>query len=397
MTIIGIGGVLNDAAVAVVRDGKLLAAIEQLKLTRAARLGELPLAAMNEALRMAGAKLAQVDCVALVRPLGSGRDESLYLALRSLLPNAHILLVDHHTAHAASAYFASPFENATVLTLDRGGDLRCGALWRGTANELRVEKELYFADSLGDLYGRVTALVGFDAAADEHKVQWLGAAGSDKLVSLFGAIIGSGMDGAWPRIDRSYFDGHRPERGGFSAKFYAALGLSDGTEIPAAMRADVARGMQGALEQAVIEMAGTGENLALAGGLALNTLLVAALERSGRWKNVFVQPAAGNAGTSIGAALYAWHGGAWPGHAAQTKRVDLGGLLLGPSYTPEETKPVLDAWAHGVWPARDRQSQYSRVAAEPLFHGEFEPVHQAPRRLPQVCGIGAGRTCQPIL
>ena len=333
MTILGIGGVLNDAAVAVVRDGKLVAAIEQLKLTRASKLGELPLAAMNEALRIAGVTFAEVDCVALVRPLGRGADTDLYLALRALLPNAHVLLVDHHTAHAASAFYASPFERATVLTLDRGGDLRCGALWRGEGGDLRVQKELYFADSLGDLYGRVTALLGFEPNADEHKVQWLSASGSDRLVPLFQSIIGS----AWPRVDRSFFDGHRPAQGGFSSRFYEALGLADGAEIPAGMRADVARGIQGALEHIVIEMGGTGENLALAGGLALNVLLVAALERSGRWKNVFVQPAAGNSGTSIGAALYSWHG-----HHGQTKRVDLGGLLLGPVYTAEETKQVLE-------------------------------------------------------
>jgi carbamoyltransferase len=338
MTILGIGGILNDAAVAVVRDGKLVAAIEQLKLTRLSRPGELPLAALHSALAMAGVKLDQVDCVALVRPLGIGREDAgpgtdLHLALRALLPKAHVILVDHHTAHAASAFYASPFEKATVLTLDRGGDLRCGALWRGAGTELRVENELYFADSLGDLYGRVTALLGFDASSEEHKVQWLSASGTDKLVPLFRAIIGEG----WPRVDRSFFDGHRPARGGFSSRFYEAVGLSDGAPIPAQMRADVARGMQGALEQTVIDMAGTGENLALAGGLALNVLLVAALERSGRWKNVFVQPAAGNSGTSIGAALHAWHN-----HHNQTARVELGGLLLGPAFSPEETKQVLE-------------------------------------------------------
>src|ERR1044072_5541344 len=152
MTILGIGGALNEAAVGVVRDGKLVAAVEQQKLRRLARQGELPLAAIDEALRIAGATFEDVECAALARPFGSGVDTELHLALRALLPNAHVILVDHHTAHAASAFYASPFQEATVLTLDRGGDLRCGALWSAVGNELRVEKELYFADSLGDLY-----------------------------------------------------------------------------------------------------------------------------------------------------------------------------------------------------------------------------------------------------
>jgi carbamoyltransferase len=103
------------------------------------------------------------------------------------------------------------------------------------------------------------------------------------------------------------------------------------------MRPSVAAGLQRAVEQTVVEMAGSGENLCLAGGLALNVLLVAALERCGRWKNVFVQPAAGNAGTALGAVLHAWH------HTCgQTKRVLFRDLCLGPSFTAEQTKQVLE-------------------------------------------------------
>src|SRR5262249_3318432 len=156
--------------------------------------------------------------------------------------------------------------------------------------------------SLGDLYGRVTELLGFRANAEEHKVQWLSTAGNPaEFMALFGELLASRE---WPRLDRSYFDSDRVSQGGFSAKFYHRLGLDDGAAIPAAMRAPIAAALQGAIERTVLCMAGTSKNLCLAGGLGFNALLVNALEQQ---KNVFVQPAAGNAGTAIGAVLHAWH------------------------------------------------------------------------------------------
>jgi carbamoyltransferase len=93
--------------------------------------------------------------------------------LRARFPNSRIVVVEHHTAHAASAYYPSPFEEATVLTLDRAGDFRCGTRWHAAGTQLSLERELYYPDSLGDLYGRVTELLGFRANLEEHKVQWL--------------------------------------------------------------------------------------------------------------------------------------------------------------------------------------------------------------------------------
>ena len=82
-------------------------------------------------------------------------------------------MVEHHLAHAASAYYPSPFDEATVLTLDRGGDFRCGSRWHARGTQMSLEHEQYLPDSIGDLYGRVTELLGFEANVDEHKVQWL--------------------------------------------------------------------------------------------------------------------------------------------------------------------------------------------------------------------------------
>jgi carbamoyltransferase len=337
MTILGIGGLLNDAACAILKDGRLVAAVEQKKLARRFHPGELPDASIAACLRMARTRAEQVDFVAIVRPFATGPESGLHLELRATFPNSQIVLVEHHAAHAASAFYASSFEEATVLTLDRGGDFRCGARWRTRENQLILERELYYPDSLGDLYGRLTELLGFEANADEHKVQWLSAtAADDRYDDLFLEIL-SLKDGGWPQIDRSFFHGELRSRGGFSARFYQRLGLAEDAEIPKAMQPALAAGLQRAIERTVQEMAGSGDNLCLGGGLALNALLVAALERCARWKNVFVQPAAGNAGAALGAAFYTWH------HTCgQHKRLGIADLCLGPSFSREDIKQVLE-------------------------------------------------------
>ncbi len=239
-----------------------------------------------------------MNCVALVRPFA----QQIHLTLRAQFPNAQMLMVEHHAAHAASAYYPSPFEEATVLTLDRDGDFRSAARWHASGNQLHLEKDLYYPDSLGDLYSRVTELLGFSAGSDEHKVQWLSAADSgEQFLPLFEELLGSGD---WPCINRSFFDSDRLSQGGFSEKFYSRLGLDDGAEIPEQLRAPLAAGLQHAIENVVLRMAGPAENLCVAGGLGMNALLISALEES---KQVFVQPAAGNAGTALGAVFYAWN------------------------------------------------------------------------------------------
>ncbi len=327
MIILGLGGLQGGGAAALLKDGTIEAAIEESKISRAARTG-VPEAAVAECLRLAGVSREAVDCVAVVRPV----DPSLHFSLRELFPAAEVAVVEHHLAHAASAFFASPFENATVLTLDHTGDFCCGARWLGQGNQLQLEKEWQYPDSLAWLYSAVTELLGFQARADEHKVQWLSASGDDRFVGLFHEIAA-----ASGRLDTSYFDGHRSASGGFSAKFFERLGLSDGAAIPADLAPAIAHGLQRAVEDAVLAMAGKGENLCLAGGLFYNALLVEFLERSARWKNVFVQPAAGNSGTALGGAFHVWHQ-----RQRQTKRVGPNSMLLGPSYGREEIKKVLE-------------------------------------------------------
>ncbi len=180
MKILGIGGIGGDAASVVLSDGVITAAIEESKLSRGHRHGGLPMSSIAECLRLSNLTPNQIDYVALVRPRAA--EARMHLTIRDYFPCSRLTLVEHHSAHAASAFFASPFSEATVLTLDRAGDLRCGARWHGEGKHLTLESEFFYPDSLGDLYGRVTELLGFRARSDEHKVQWMGASGDDRFV-----------------------------------------------------------------------------------------------------------------------------------------------------------------------------------------------------------------------
>jgi carbamoyltransferase len=333
MVILGLGGLLSDAACALLKDGVIVAAIEESTLLRAVRPGEIPQASIDECLRIARISPDQVNYVALVRPFSSGPETQTHLKLRGQFPHADIGILEHHLGHAAAAYYASPFDNATVLTLDHAGDFRCGALWRASGSRLEIEREWYYPDSLGRLYGAVTELLGFHSQSDEHKVQWLSTFGDDRFIGLFREIVAAG-----PTLDASYFDAARTTHGGFSAKLFEKLGLPDGAKIPETMASSVAYGLQKVVEETVAVMAGEGENLCLGGGLFLNALLVESLERSGKWKNVFVQGASGNAGSAIGAAFHAWHLRSGQPHRAGTSST----LFLGPEYSQEDIKRVLE-------------------------------------------------------
>jgi carbamoyltransferase len=328
MIILGLGGIPNNPACAVLKDGDLLAAVEEKKIARNVKSSGLPEHATAMALELAGVSAPQVNCIALVRPFS----HDTHLTLRSQFPCAQIVMVEHHAAHAASAYYPSGFDQATILTLDRDGDFRSAARWKASGNRIELERDLYYPDSLGDLYGRVTELLGFAAESDEHKVQWLSTADDGaSYLPLFEEILGNSE---WPAIDRSYFDADRLSQGGFSEKFYRHLGVADGEDIPEKLKAPLAAGLQRAVERAVLRMAGTGSRLCIAGGLALNALLISSLEAS---KEVFVQPAAGNTGTALGAVFYVWNS-----VCGQTRRASLNDLCLGPGYASEEIKRVIE-------------------------------------------------------
>lgn len=332
--LVGLGGLLSDPAVCVIKDGQIAAAVEQAKVSRQERLGTFPDEAFTVALETARVDPGKVGCVAIARPFAYGAESVAQLALRARFPQSEVVVVEHHHAHAASAYYASGFDEGAVLSIDRAGDFRSAVLFRAHDNELTPVREMYFPDSLGDLYNRVTALLGFEPRADEHKIQWLSASGEPTYIDVFRHILHATGPG-WPKMDRGYFDSDRIMDGGFSAKFYQETGLAAKEPLAPKVKADLASSVQTAVEEAVIATISAAESVSIAGGLALNALLIRALEQ--RFKNVFVQPVAGNAGTSLGAALYAWHN-----FYRETERVPFETLCLGPEYSAQQIKKVLE-------------------------------------------------------
>lgn len=332
--IAGLGGLLSDPACCVIKDGHLVSAIEQSKITRRERFEPFPDDTFQAALHTAQVEPEQVDCIAVSRAFSRVAESDMLLALRSRFPHSEVVVVEHHAAHAASAYFASGFADAAVLSIDRAGDYRSAVLYQANGRQLNTVRELYFPDSLGDVFNRVTELVGYQSRSDEHKVQWLSTTAEPAYTSVFLRLLNGG-EAAWPRIDRAYLDLTRHSRGGFSDKFFDSLGISATAPIPASMQATIAASVQQAVNETVARMIGSAERVCIAGGLGLNALLIAHLEQ--QFPQVFVQPAAGNAGTAIGAALHAWHL-----FYGQEARIPFDTLCLGPEFPAEEIKRVIE-------------------------------------------------------
>jgi carbamoyltransferase len=325
---------LSDPACCVLKGGHLAAAVEQAKVSRQDRAGSFPDEAFALALEAGGVKAEEIEAVAVARPFALGAESAAQIDLRTRFPRSEIVVVEHHLAHAASAFYASGMDNAAVLSVDRAGDFRSGALFNGHQSHLLPVREMYFPDSFGDLFNRVTEMLGYEPRADEHKVQWLSASGTPAYLDVFRKILHTG--GAnWPRLERGYFDADHATRGGFSEKFYGETGIDRTQPLSQQTKADVASSLQSAVEEAVCAILEPAQNVCVAGGLALNALLIHALES--KFARVFVQPVAGNAGTALGAALHAWHN-----FYGETARVPFETLCLGPSYTAAQIKGVLE-------------------------------------------------------
>jgi carbamoyltransferase len=349
--ILGISGGDHDAAAAILKGGDLAAAVEEEKLVRVRRMRGLPVQAMRYCLEAAQLRPEQIDYVALARPLDQGPEEreagSSWIPkhLKQSFPASKIVAFDHHLCHAAAAYFPSPFEQAGVLTLDGKGDMKTGSLSLARGNALELLEESHFPDSLGNLFSRVAELAGFTASGDEHKLQWLSTWGKPAYAPVFRRLVHRDSDSLL-NVDQSYFQARHTDRGGFAEKFYDAVGYNPAQPMTDEFQADLAASMQQVLEETVENICRQLlsrrqgekiENLCLGGGVALNALLVEKLETSGLFAGVFVQPAAGNAGNALGAALYCAHS-----LCGLPRRFRLEHLYYGPQYSVSNIKDVLE-------------------------------------------------------
>ena len=399
MIVLGISGLYHDAAAALVIDGELVAAAEEERFSRIKHDGSVPWRAARSCLAAAGVDITAVDHVAYYEDPAAKHDRQLSMlagepswdvsaelaerldpgrprqALRAGLGyDGPVTFVPHHLSHAASAYYFSGFREAAVLVLDAVGEWTTASCGAASPREgLRLREVDRFPHSLGLFYSTVTGYLGFEVNDGEYKTMGLAPYGRPVLVDELRELIRSDDDGrvtldmdyfAFPSLQRMWSDRlpallGRPSRA-------AADPLSD-------WHADVARSAQVVLEDIVVRKARhaartTGaRHLCLAGGVALNCVAIAAIRDSGLFEDLFVQPAAGDAGGALGA-------------AAQVT-VELGGVMpvrrltdvrLGPEFsTARDIVPMLDDAGIAYRDCRDRFDDLLDEVAGRLAAGEI--------------------------
>lgn len=336
--VLGINCFSHDTAACLLVDGEVVALGEEERFNRDRHTAALPDQAVQFCLDRAGIDVSDLDAVAFAHHVpvdfARGAIDALkraapkrlaaqaYTDARLLMKERHfrrrwryrgpVLHVGHHQAHAASAFFAGPFDEAAVLTLDRGGDFLSTTLNVGRGNRLLTLAEVGNPHSLGEVYTAVTWYLGFHPNGDEGKVMGLAPYGTDRLVKEFRDLVHFRPDGLF-RVNLRWF-GYQREGRPVSPRFVARYGPRRAPESEiTSEHQDIAYAVQDLVEEAALHVARglqqtTGaRRLCLAGGVALNSVMNTRLLREAGFDEVFVQPAASDAGNAMGAALWAWH------------------------------------------------------------------------------------------
>jgi carbamoyltransferase len=406
MKILGISAYYHDAAAALIDDGEIVAAAQEERFTRVKHDSGFPTHAVGFCLEYAGLQSRDLDYVAFYdKPfIKFERLLETYLAFaprgfrsfRQALPiwikeklfqksllvkqlcaaldpdvdwTGKLLFSEHHLSHAASAFYPSPFERAAVLTMDGVGEWSTTSLAHGNGNKLEVLQEIHFPHSLGLLYSAFTYYTGFKVNSGEYKVMGLAPYGAPRYVDVIKEhLIDIKDDGSF-RLNLDYFDyctGLRMTNGRFDALFGGPPRKPEDRLGQREM--DLAASVQAITEEVVLKLAAgvakeTGEhNLCLAGGVALNCVANGKLLRQKTFDRIWVQPAAGDAGGAVGAALGACH--LFKG--APRRRLNPGGdgmkgSYLGPAYDDAEIQRRLSA-AGAVLEMLDEESVIDRCA-----------------------------------
>jgi carbamoyltransferase len=386
LRILGISAFYHDSAAALIDDGQVIAAAQEERFTRKKQDSGFPVHAMEYCLAEGGAELSDIDFIAFYdkpflkferlletyvayAPKGF---ESFRMAMplwlkeklfqKSLLRNKlkthapsynwdnRLLFAEHHQSHAASAFYPSPFESAAILTMDGVGEWATTSLGLGKGSSVEMVREIHFPHSLGLLYSAFTYYTGFRVNSGEYKVMGLAPYGEPKYSKLImDNVIDVKEDGSF-RLDLSYFDfctGLRMTNEKFDDLFGAPA--RDPETLLTQREMDIAASIQDVTEEVVVRLGRsiareTGEkNLCLAGGVALNCVANGKLLRDGSFDKIWIQPAAGDAGGALGAALVAYHH--FQGQERKLNGVMDGmkGSYLGPEFAQDDIEARLTA------------------------------------------------------
>ena len=381
MRVLGISAFYHDSAAALIEDGQILSAAQEERFTRIKNDARFPRLAIEFCLGQSGLSLSEVDYIAFYdKPfLKFERLLETYLAfaprgfksfrtampiwlreklfqkrmLRRVLAELNggielgdrLLFAEHHQSHAASAFFASPFKQAVILTLDGVGEWATTSASIGNGNRLEMIKEMHFPHSLGLLYSAFTHHAGFKVNSGEYKLMGLAPYGSPRYRDLIlSNLIDLKPDGSF-RLDLSYFDycvGLRMTNAKFDQLFG---GPARRPESPITQHdMDLAASIQSVTEEVILSLtralaAETGcRNLCLAGGVALNCVANGKVWRERRFENIWIQPAAGDAGGALGAALATYHQ-----FLNQPRRIKGQDLMLGSYLGPSFSQPEIES------------------------------------------------------
>jgi carbamoyltransferase len=394
--IIGISAHFHDAACCLLRDGKLVAAVQEERFSRVKHDPTIPRAAFAYCLKQGGISIADVDCVAYYEDPVAKLDRQLWMGLPqlpSMAPEAlfrldparaereirellgfegDIQLVPHHLSHAASSFFFSGFDDAAILVVDAVGEWATTSLGRGAGSSLEILDEVRFPDSLGLLYSTITSYLGFEVNDAEYKVMGLAPYGQPLHLDKLMRLVELRPDGKF-RLNLEYFDFMGGSRM-YSEALCELLGApprAAESEIPQFAK-DVARSLQVLLEKLLLQLATQlhrvvpSKNLCMAGGVALNCVANAAVLRDGPFDRLFVQPAAGDAGGALGAAAIA--------HVTRSgQRPEIGRLedvYLGPRYRANEVAALLEATPLSFDDFRGRERELLSTVADRLVDGK---------------------------
>nr|WP_249209179.1 carbamoyltransferase [Magnetospirillum sulfuroxidans] len=386
--ILGLSALYHDSAAALIEDGRIIAAAQEERFTRKKHDAAFPKLAIEYCLAEAGIGLNDIDFVVFYdKPfLKFERLLETYLSFaprgfssfktaipvwlkeklfqKDLLAKefkkfatdfdwmGKMLFAEHHLSHAASAFFPSPFEDAAVLTMDGVGEWTTTSLAMGAGNSLEIHKELHFPHSLGLLYSAATYYTGFKVNSGEYKVMGLAPYGEPKYAALIlDKVVDVKADGSF-HLDQSYFDyctGLTMTNDKFASLFGQPVRQADKDPLTQ-FHMDMAASIQAVTEHIVLKLARSiraetgAKNLCLAGGVALNCVANGKILREGIFDNIWIQPAAGDAGGALGAALAGYHI-----HKGQPRSVTGGGKdamkgsYLGPVWQQDDIETRLKA------------------------------------------------------
>jgi len=406
MNILGLSAYYHDSAAAIIRDDQIVAAAQEERFTRKKHDAGFPLHALQWCLAEAGLKGGEVDYIAFydkpflkferlletylafaprgftsfrkAMPVWIGEKLFLKNMLRrelatidaDLASPEKLLFAEHHFSHAASAFYPSPFEEAAVLTMDGVGEWTTTSAGVGRGAELALHKEIHFPHSLGLLYSAFTYYTGFKVNSGEYKVMGLAPYGEPKYAqTILDHLIDLKPDGSF-RLDLEYFDyctGLTMTNGRFDALFGGPARKPE--EHLTRRHMDLAASIQAVTDEVVLRLtralaAETGmKSLCLAGGVALNCVANGKVLREGFFRDIWIQPAAGDAGGAVGAALAAYHL-----HRGRPRQLDnrldgMSGGYLGPQFNDEESARRLQsagARFHGL----DTQNLIAQAVAD---------------------------------